>query len=148
MKIGAFFKTTLGKVIAVGGGTVVAVGIIIAVILQGKGYRSISVQQVTGDVIITGEKNNGQAYVGQRLFSGDDVSVKAASELVMCMDSDKYVYADQNTHFSLQASGAKEDSLIKIYLDAGSELNVLQSKLGPNDTYEVDTPNSTMAVRG
>nr|MCR4991147.1 hypothetical protein [Lachnospiraceae bacterium] len=47
-----------------------------------------------------------------------------------------------------QASGAKEDSLIKIYLDAGSELNVLQSKLGPNDTYEVDTPNSTMAVRG
>ncbi|MBR6238510.1 MAG: FecR domain-containing protein [Lachnospiraceae bacterium] len=117
-------------------------------LLQGEGYRSISVEQVTGTVSIVGEKNNGQAYVGEHLYSGDDVTVGDASELTMCMDNDKYVYADANTHFNLQASAANEDSKIKIYLDAGSELNDLQTSLAEGETYEVDTPNSTMSVRG
>ncbi len=106
------------------------------------------VQNVVGTVDIVGEKNNGQAFEGQNLYSGDDVTVGDVSELVMRMDADKYVYADANTHFSLEASDANEDSLIKIYLDKGSELNELQTKLGPNDEYEVDTPSSTLAVRG
>ena len=143
-----FIKTTKGKVITIGGAAVVAVGIAAAVLMQGDGYRSIAVQEVAGNVTVVGEKNNGQAYVGEHLYSGDDVTVGEASELTMCMDNDKYVYADANTHFSLQASAANEDSKIKITLDAGSELNELQSKLGANDSYEVDTPNSTMSVRG
>ena len=148
MSAGDFLKTTKGKVITIGGVAVVAIGILAAVLLQGNGYRSISVEQVEGSVNIAGQKNNGQAYVGEHLYSGDDVTVMDQASLTMCMDNDKYVYADANTHFSLEASGAKEDSRIKINLDAGSELNELQSKLGPNDTYEVDTPNSTMSVRG
>lgn len=148
MSAGDFLKTTKGKVITIGGTAVVAVGIAAAVLMQGDGYRSIAVQEVAGNVAVVGEKNNGQAYVGEHLYSGDDVTVGDASELTMCMDNDKYVYADANTHFSLQASAANEDSKIKITLDAGSELNELQSKLGANDTYEVDTPNSTMSVRG
>lgn len=148
MSIGEFLGTTGGKAVAIGGGAVIAIGIAAAVLMQGDGYRSISVEQVSGTVSIVGEKNNGQAYIGEHLYSGDDVTVADASELTMCMDNDKYVYADANTHFQLEASGAKEDSRIKIYLDAGSELNVLESKLGGNDTYEVDTPNSTMSVRG
>lgn len=142
-------KTTKGKVIVAASGTVVvAAAITAAVLMQGSGYRTINCEQVTGEVAVTGLKNNGQAYVGEHLYSGDDVNVGDASELVMLMDSDKYVYADANTHFTLEASSADEDSRIKINLDKGSELNELQSKLGPNDTYEVDTPNSTMSVRG
>ena len=143
-----FLKTTKGKVITIGGVAVVAIGIAAAVLLQGDGYRSIAVQEVAGSVNVTGEKNNGEAYVGEHLYSGDDVTVMDKASLTMCMDNDKYVYADANTHFKLEASGAKEDSKIKINLDQGSELNDLQSKLGPNDSYEVDTPNSTMSVRG
>ena len=148
MGAGEFLKTAKGKVISIGGVSVVAVGIAAAVLMQGDGYRSISVEQVSGTVSVVGEKNNGQAYVGEHLYSGDDVTVGDASELTMCMDNDKYVYADANTHFNLQASAANEDSKIKIYLDAGSELNDLQTSLAEGETYEVDTPNSTMSVRG
>ncbi len=148
MGAGEFLKTTKGKVITIGGSAVVAVGIAAAVLMQGDGYRSIAVQEVAGNVTVVGEKNNGQAYVGEHLYSGDDVTVGDASELTMCMDNDKYVYADANTHFSLQASAANEDSKIKIYLDAGSELNDLQTSLAAGESYEVDTPNSTMSVRG
>ncbi|MBR6149216.1 MAG: FecR domain-containing protein [Lachnospiraceae bacterium] len=148
MNVGALLKTTKGKILAGAGGTVVAVGIGVAVLLQGGGYRSIAVEQVAGTVNVVGEMNNGQAYKGEHLYSGDDVTVMDASELVMCMDNDKFVYADANTHFKLEASDKSEDSRIKIYLDAGSELNELQSKLEAGETYEVDTPNSTMSVRG
>ena len=148
MSAGDFLKTTKGKIITVGGVAVVAVGIAAAVLMQGDGYRSIAVQEVAGNVAVVGEKNNGQAYQGEHLYSGDDVTVGDASELTMCMDNDKYVYADANTHFSLQASAANEDSRIKIYLDAGSELNDLQTSLAEGESYEVDTPNSTMSVRG
>ena len=143
-----FIGTTKGKVIAGGAGTAVAVGIAVAVMLQGEGYRSISVDDVRGTVDVVGETNNGQAYKGERLYSGDDVDVKKSSELTMCMDNDKYVYADEETHFRLEANEDSESSRIRIILDKGSELNVLNSKLGENDSYEVDTPNSTMSVRG
>ena len=128
MDIKSFFGSTKGKVITIGGVAVVAVGIIVAVLLQGDGYRSILVKDVKGTVDVVGEKNNGQAYAGQRLYSGDDVTVNAQSELTMCMDNDKYVYADENTHFRLEASSTKESSKIKIVMDKGSELNVLNAK--------------------
>lgn len=148
MKFGDFIKTTKGKIVTFGGVFVIAVGVAVAMILQSGGYRSILIKQVEGTVDVVGERNNGQAYVGERLYSGDDVSVGEASSLTMCMDNDKYLYADANTHFKLEASPKRQDSRIKIYLDKGSELNELKSKLGVNDTYEVDTPNSTMSVRG
>ncbi|MCR4753962.1 MAG: FecR domain-containing protein [Lachnospiraceae bacterium] len=148
MNIGDFLKTTKGKIISVGGVSVVAIGIAAAVLLQGEGFRSIAVQELAGSVTVVGTENNGQAYVGEHLYSGDDVTVGDASELTMCMDNDKYVYADSNTHFLLEASAADDDSRIKITLDAGSELNVLETHLEANETYEVDTPNSTMSVRG
>ena len=141
-------KTTKGKAIAGAVCAVVIVGVILAVVLKKDGYRSISVEDVKGTVNVVGERNNGQAYKGQRLYSGDDVTVMEASELVMCADNEKYVYADENTHFVLEASSPKESSRIKIKIDKGSELNVLNAKLGADDSYEVDTPNSTMSVRG
>ena len=143
-----FLRTTKGKIAACGVCVVVVVAIV-AVILAGRdGYRSISVEDVKGNVNVVGERNNGQAYKGQRLYSGDDVTVMKSSELTMCMDNDKYVYADENTHFWLEASSPKESSRIRIHMDKGSELNILNAKLGIDDTYEVDTPNSTMSVRG
>ena len=149
MKIGDFLKTTKGKVVTLASGAgVIAVGIAVAVLMQGSGYRSIAVNGLEGTVNVIGEKNNGNAYVGQNLYSGDDVTVASESSLTMCMDGDKYVYADADTHFSLEASNPKDDSRIKINLDAGSELNELKNKLADGESYVVDTPNSTMSVRG
>ncbi|MBR5361544.1 MAG: FecR domain-containing protein, partial [Lachnospiraceae bacterium] len=143
-----FIGSTKGKVCIAAGIVLIAVIAVLAVTLNKKDYRSISVEETEGEVTVVGNKSNGNAYVGQHLYSGDDVTVGGSSELTMCMDTDKYMYADENTHFTLQASAGSEDSNIKIYLDEGSTLHKLGSKLGENDTYEVDTPNSTMSVRG
>ena len=149
MKIGDLLKTTKGKVVTLASGAgVIAVGIVIAVLMQGSGYRSIAVNGFEGTVSVAGNKNNGNVYVGQNLYSGDDVTVASESSLTMCMDGDKYVYADADTHFSLEASSPKDDSRIKINLAEGSELNELKNKLADGESYVVDTPNSTMSVRG
>ena len=149
MKIGDLLKTTKGKVVTLASGAgVIAVGIAIAVLMQGSGYRSIAVNGFEGTVSVAGNKNNGNVYVGQNLYSGDDVTVASESSLTMCMDGDKYVYADADTHFSLEASSPKDDSRIKINLAEGSELNELKNKLADGESYVVDTPNSTMSVRG
>lgn len=143
-----FIGSTKGKVCLLAVIALIVAGAVLAVTLNKDDYRSISVEETTGEVTVVGNKSNGNAYVGQHLYSGDDVTVSSSSELTMCMDTDKYMYAEENTHFTLQASAGSEDSKIKIYMDEGSTLHKLESKLGENDTYEVDTPNSTMSVRG
>ena len=149
-KIKQFFRTTKGKVLTgcTAAAVLIAVGIIVFIIIKNNGYRSIAVEDVSGTVNIVGEKNNGQAFKGEHLFSGDDVSVLDEAVLTMCMDSSKHVYAEENTHFKIESVSDKNSSKIKIVLDKGSELNVLSEKLGANDSYQVDAPNSTMSVRG
>ncbi|MBP3237877.1 MAG: FecR domain-containing protein [Lachnospiraceae bacterium] len=125
-----------------------AAGIFLALKMHKKEYRSISVEAVNGSVIVSNEKNEDQAYKGQRLYGGDDVTVKEDSDLTMCMDNNKYLYADENTHFRLENHSKNNVSRIRIILDKGSELNELTEKLNADESYAVDTPNSTMSVRG
>lgn len=113
-----------------------------------EGYRTISVEEVNGTCLIQNDSGDENAYKGMHLHSGDDVSVAESSDLTMLLDMDKYVYADENTHFWLSADGNGQTGKPRIYLDEGSELNWLKTELKENESYEVDTPNSTMAVRG
>ena len=148
MGVRKFLSTAKGKVIAGASAAAVVAAVVLVILLLPKGYRSITVKDVEGTVNVKGEINNGQAYAGERLYGGDDVTVMEAASLVMLMDNDKYMYADANTHFVLESDCTKDHSRIRIILDKGSELNEIKSKLRPEDTYKISTPNSTMSVRG
>lgn len=144
-------KTTKGKAVLGAGVAGIAVAAVTAgILLTGKdAYRTISVEEVNGTSIVQNEKQeSNQAYEGMHLMSGDDVNVEAASDMTLLLDMDKYVYAEENTHFWLEAEGDSEKSKTRIYLDEGAELNRLSTKLTEGESYEVDTPNSVMAVRG
>ena len=143
-------KTTKGKA-ALGGGAVAVVGTVVAaaILLNDQAYRTVAVQEVNGTSIIQNEKQeSSNAYVGMHLSSGDDVTVQAESDMTLLLDMDKYVYAEENTHFWLEAEGDSEKSKTRIYLDQGAALNRLNTKLTEGEEYEVDTPNSVMGVRG
>lgn len=126
----------------------IAIGVILAIVFSRGKYRSISVADVRGNTQVVGKKNNGSAYKGQRFYGGDDVTVMEDSDLTMCIDQTKYLYANQNTHFHIENTSTRNASRIRIVLDKGSELNELKEKLGADESYQVDTPNSTMSVRG
>lgn len=110
--------------------------------------RSISVEEVNGVVQVSNAKGEMDAYVGERLMSGDDVKVDVDSNMTLLIDSDKHLFADAGTHFSLEATGKEKSTKTRINLYEGSALFGIDNKLKADELYEVDTPNATMAVRG
>lgn len=112
--------------------------------------RTVVVQETNGTtVVLDAKKASTNAYKGMHLVAGNDVTVQKISDLTMLFDMDKYMYAEENTHFWLsEASGSQKKSKTVIYLDEGATLNRIVNPLENGEVYQVDTPNSTMAVRG
>ena len=112
--------------------------------------RTVVVQETNGTtVVLDAKKTSTNAYKDMHLVAGNDVTVQEISDLTMLFDMDKYMYAEESTHFWLsEASGSQEKSKTVIYLDEGATLNRIVNPLENGAVYQVDTPNSTMAVRG
>ena len=146
-----FLLSLKGKIIAgITGGVVVVAGVIVAIVVLTGGHRSIAVEEANGQTIVKNESEETKdAYAGMHLVSGDDVSVQAEANMTMLLDADKYVFAQSGTHFWIEATGKSgKNSRTKIYLDKGAVLNRLDTELTEEESYELETPNATMAVRG
>ncbi len=144
-----FLSTVKGKVIAGAITLAVIAAAVVTIVLLNTGYRTISVDDLTGVTTITAGKSVSEAFKGQNLKSGSYVFVKEASDLTLALDTDKHVYAKELTGFSLEAAGKPgKDSRTVIRLDEGSVLSDIDEKLAADESYVVETPNATMAVRG
>lgn len=140
-------KTILNSVLCIA--ILLTVAAIIYVTGGEKAYRSIQVQDVVGTTAVTREEDKElDAYMGMKLQHGDDVEVMQDSSMVMKLDQDKYVYAEANTKFQVEASGKDDSGKILIKLEEGSALIEIQEKLSDDETFQVETPNSMLAVRG
>lgn len=114
-----------------------------------EAYRIIQVLEVSGSVSVERESlGTVDAYEGMRLESGDRITVGGDSWLKMKMDEDKYALVEPNSVLRLEASGSSADSKTVLHLEAGAVSNRLEKELSADSSYEVNTPNSTMAVRG
>lgn len=143
-----FLTTMKGKIIA-GVATLGVIGTVVVVILVlNSGYRTIAVEQLNGITQVINAGAVTDAYVGQHLKSGDDVTVSKSADLTLALDTDKYMYAKESTHFWIEAAGKIADTRTKIHLDEGSTLCRIDNKLHANETFDVETPNATMSVRG
>ncbi len=145
----SFLSSTKGKVIAAGITVLLIAAVVLLIVLNSTGYRSIQIADLNGTTKITAGLSVTEAVKGQNLRSGNAVSVGEGSDLTLALDSDKHVYAAERTEFRLEAFGkAGKNSKTIIYLEEGSVLNEIDEKLLDSETYVVNTPNSTMAVRG
>lgn len=126
--------------------------IVTCVVIMGnedEAYRSIMVYQINGNATITRE-NVGEmpAYENLMLQSGDSVAVASGSWMRLKLDDDKYILAEQDTLMNIVAEGNDENARTYIDLQEGSVTNEIQNKLKDGASYEVNTPNAIMAVRG
>ena len=149
-----FLSSLKGKIIAgIAGGAVVVAGVVVSVVVvtAPKDYRTIKIEELNGQTVISNESVTEQeAYKGMNLKSGDVVTVQKDGNMTLLLDMDKYMFADEGTKFKVEASGNSEKSntKTKIVLEEGSVLCRIDSKLGDEETFEVETPNSVMSVRG
>ncbi|MDE7321188.1 MAG: FecR domain-containing protein [Lachnospiraceae bacterium] len=129
-----------------------AVVVVVCVVLAGgksETYRSIMVYQVNGSATITrAQVGEMEAYENLMLQSGDAVAVASDSSMRLKLDDDKYVLAEQDTLMNIVADGNDENARTYIDLQKGSVTSEIQNKLKAGASYEVNTPNSIMAVRG
>lgn len=137
-------------VIALSAATLVVAAVIMILLLnKEEAYRSIMVYDMEGSAVIE-RADIGTIDAAENLYleSGDRVSVDTDSLMRMKLDSDKYITAESDTIFSLEAQGDGQNSKTKINLEQGAITNEIQNPLSQGSTYETATPNSVMAVRG
>lgn len=145
-KLMSYKKTVICACAAVVG---IAVAAVVLLSNKEEAFRSILVYDVEGDAVIERE-TVGVMNAAENLYleSGDRVSVAAESSMRMKLDDDKYVMAEADTIFSVEAEGTETDSKTKICLEQGAITNEIQHPLSEGAVYETSTPNSVMAVRG
>lgn len=125
----------------------VAVGCILF-LGKDKSYRLLKIFEVEGTANVVREGvGDIEPYENMVLESEDRVSLYKG-QLTIKADEDKYIYLEENTELVLRASGNSKDSKTTIELLSGAITNDIQNKLSEQSTYEVNTPNSTMSVRG
>lgn len=114
-----------------------------------ESYRQIKLYEIEGDVTVSREKSgNVEPYVNMMLQDKDNVETAAESYVQLQLDGDKYVLVEPSSKITLEATGDSVDSKTKINLTQGAVVNKIEKPLSKDSTYEVTTPNSTMAVRG
>ena len=111
-------------------------------------YRQIQVYKTDGTATVARQGSSMDAYENMQLQSGDVIETIEESYLQLKLDEDKYILIEPESKISLQATGNSVDSKTSIYLEKGAIVNQLDNPLSEDSSYEVTTPNSTMAVRG
>lgn len=128
---------------------IVAVILVFVFLMKEESYRVIQVSNVDGAAEVEREEIGVlNAYNGMILQTEDDVMVEAESYLYLKLDEDKYAMLEPGTKIHLKATGNSANSKTSIYLESGAIVNRLDSKLSEESSYEISTPNSTMAIRG
>lgn len=133
---------------------IMAVAVMMAFVLiagcsKEDAYRQIKVYEIEGSATVTREGTGEvEPYVNMMLQNKDKAETATASYVQLQLDGDKYIMMEPSTKIELEATGDSVDSKTKITLTQGAIVNKIEKALGENSTYEVTTPNSTMAVRG
>ena len=118
---------------------IMAVAVMMAFVLiagcsKEEAYRQIKVYEIEGSATVTREGTGEvEPYVNMMLQNKDKAETATASYVQLQLDGDKYVLMEPST---------------KINLTQGAIVNKIEKALSEDSTYEVTTPNSTMAVRG
>ena len=137
-------------IVAVAAAVVFAVAGLLFFILRNKSevYRLLKVYELNGTAKVNREGiGDIDPYANMVLQSGDKVSLDTGS-MTLQADEDKYIFMEEQTELVLKASGSSSNGKIEIELAKGAITNDIKNKLSDESTYQINTPNSTMSVRG
>lgn len=142
MKIAALL---CGAIVAIAG-----MALVVSHFFKGEEfYRSILIYELEGTANIERE-GAGEIRAAEDLYleSGDRLTVADDSSMRLKLDDDKYAMVEENSILAIEGAGNAKDSKTKIDLVQGAITNEIQNPLSTDSTYEVNSPNSVMAVRG
>ncbi len=128
--------------------------IIGGVLLFGRGgeeeptFRSAKVLSVTGQAQLLRDGEEMSVYEGLLLRTSDQITTGADGRVDLQLDTDKYVVLEADTQVCFRLEGSPEAGLIRLEQTSGTVHHKIENPLAQEDGYEVQTPESVMAVRG
>ncbi len=126
----------------------VVIVVVVVVIVLNSGHRVIKIESFSGDVELERGSDEEDVFEGMKLKSEDKVTTGEASLVELLVDEDKHIVAEENTCFTIVASGDEKEGKLKIELEYGTSLVDIENKLSDDSDVEVETPNATLSVRG
>lgn len=146
------------KILIIIGSIVLAIGVALAIILPivlnnnnsnpiEPDYRSIKAIQVTEEAYCKRDEKELAIYEGMNFRNNDSIKTKNNAYVVLKLDSDKYIYIGSNSDVLLKTSPYDSSKTI-IRVNEGSIVTEVKNKLSDLEEFGVETPNSTMAIRG
>ena len=137
---------------------IIVIALIVAVVAlllsrKKEEHRVVKIDEHQGEIVLFREENEidlskENRFRGMNLQATDAVETGEEAHMVLLVDSDKYIYADEDSKFSIVATGNPEKGRVKIQLEYGAALCELENKLPEEAIFEVETPNATASVRG
>lgn len=113
-----------------------------------KGYRTISVIEVSGAVSIVKDGIEYSAYPGMMLQEGHEIVTSGNSYVRMVLDDDKYVKLEAGSKAVFETLGILDSGKTKIKLERGSIASEIVNPLTEDEEFVINTPNAVLSVRG
>jgi len=111
--------------------------------------RTAELYDYSNVVTVTRGKTDINVFKGMRLKEGDKIKTGKDSTAYIEIDSDKVIKLAPSTIVAISnMSGTDKNGCINISLSSGKIFNDIKEKLTKNSTYNVETPNAVMGVRG
>lgn len=127
---------------------VVLIAIVLVVVMMNRGHRVIKVESVEGEVELDRGSAVKEVFKDMNLRSEDMVTTGEDGLLELRADEDKYIVAIENTCFEIVSKGNAKEGRLKIKLKYGTSLIEIENKLPEGASFEVETPNAALSVRG
>ena len=137
---------------------IIVIALIVAVVAlllsrKKEEHRVVKIDEHQGEIVLFREENEidlskENRFRGMNLQATDAIETGEEAHMVLLVDSDKYIYADEESKFSIVATGNAEKGRVKLQLEYGTALCELENKLPKEAIFEAETPNATASVRG
>lgn len=135
--------------VLIGVAVLVIVAIVISVLLvTNKGHRVIKVESFDGEVTLERDDSEKELFEDMNLKTKDMITTGEDGLIGLLIDEDKNVAAIENTCFTIVSEGNAKEGTLKIELEYGTSLIEIENKLPDGSSFEVETPNATLSVRG
>ena len=128
-------------------GLLVVIGVVLFLVLRSKGdsYYNIKILDTLGTVNVDRDGSSLEAHEGLKMRDKD--YLKVGSDGFTRIDCDRETYSHFE-HDSEASFIADSDKKLTINLIKGEIVVELQRKLADNETLNIATPNTTLAIRG
>lgn len=113
-----------------------------------KSYRSVLIDSFEGNGSVVSDSGEDALVVGKRLVAKDVIKTAESAQVQLRVDEDKHIMMSEKSAVSIDAVGDEKKGKVSVNLIYGQTLIEIENKLQKDDSFEVETNNATMAVRG